>query len=401
MNLSSSASANDLLLNGILSAKEGDTERARFYLEWVLRETSTFDQRSKALYYLSKITQDPKEKIKWVEELLILDPGHPEGRRELAILRGQLASADIVQPDGPLPAPSTAPIAQRKTNCDTCGGKLVFSPDGRALDCERCGIRYPILPDQKTIPQSNDFVVALSQAKGHVAPQPLRSFVCSSCGATFAQSEARLSLTCPYCNTAFVPETNARDWIPPNTILPFRLDADAILPIIRGALATGASAEEMMLRGMFLPVWDFDISGSLTITANDGSGSAFSRWPVVYNHVLVPATHSLPVEALPTEYGIELSSAIPYQPEQLTDRPAEMYTITPADASLIARERILQKEAASVRIPSEGFLNSAELIVNTCCLALLPFWIVHSGSAKIFFHGWTGALAGEQPNHDS
>jgi hypothetical protein len=133
------ASAADLLMNGLIAAKEGDAARTRFYMEWVLRESTTHEQRAKALYYLSKVAQSQEEKIKLLEELLLADPSHPEARRSLAHLR----ESDPAIENNPTEAPATGPLGSRKSHCDQCGSKLVFSPDGKALECERCHIQYP------------------------------------------------------------------------------------------------------------------------------------------------------------------------------------------------------------------------------------------------------------------
>jgi hypothetical protein len=390
VNFDPSGSAHDLLMNGILCAKEGDADRARFYLEWVLRESATSDQRKKALYYLSKIAQGPNEQLAWIEELLIVDPSHPEARRDLAVLRGQLSAADIIDPNEPLPDSSAAPIAKRKTNCDQCGGKLVFSPDGRALDCERCGIRYPQEPVKEAAVQTNDFAVELAQIKGHASPRPMPTFSCLSCGATFGQPEARLSLTCPYCGTAFIPEDNPRDWISPRFILPFQIDEDAALSIARQHRMAGTTSEQLALRGMFFPVWDFEASGQLSVVARDGSGVVLAHWPIGNPHVFVAATGSLPAQAIAQPDPIDFSGAAPYQPQLLADRSAEMYTIAPADASLTARELMLQQEMASHPIPPMGFVNSAGLSILTCSLVLVPFWIGRTSSQTFFINGQTG-----------
>jgi predicted RNA-binding Zn-ribbon protein involved in translation (DUF1610 family) len=395
----------ELLLNGIASAKEGDLKRARFYLEWVLREPCTSDQRVKALYYLGKVAETPQERLQWIEQLLMEDPLHPEARRDLAILRGQISAQGIPDPNRPPAPPPTAPLAKRKTNCDQCGGKLVFSPDGKSLDCERCGLRFPIgSPSDAPVapsappltPAPDDFVVQLAQAKGHVAPPAALSFTCTTCGASFALSEPALSLACPYCGTGFIPEANPRDWVAPYSVLPFQIHQKQASEILRSWWNLAGVSGEDLLRDIFIPIWDFDMTGALQVTMSDGSGTTLSEWPVDYGHILVPGTRSLPAPALTLLGQIDFFGAEPYRPALLTNRLAEMYTIAPADASLTARESVLRREASTHTIHPAGFLNPAQLCTSSCRLILAPFWVARRNAMRAFIHGQSGSIAGDR-----
>ena len=75
--------ARDLLVYGIAAVNANDRDEARFYLEWVLRIDADLDQETEAWYYLSKITDDPVEKRKCLENVLAAYPNHGEARRDL------------------------------------------------------------------------------------------------------------------------------------------------------------------------------------------------------------------------------------------------------------------------------------------------------------------------------
>lgn len=91
-----SDSANDLLTHGVAAARSKDKEEARFYLEWTLRSEPDLEQETEAWYWLSYITDDPKEKRDCLENVLAISPKYPEARRDLAILEGRLKQEDIL-----------------------------------------------------------------------------------------------------------------------------------------------------------------------------------------------------------------------------------------------------------------------------------------------------------------
>ena len=112
-----SSSARDLLVRGIAAAKTKDIDEARFYLEWVLRTDANRQQRIKAWYWLSEISDDPAEKRDLLENILVHEPGHAEARRSRAILDGVIDSSGRPK-DGPvfvLTSTKTSVSARRAT----------------------------------------------------------------------------------------------------------------------------------------------------------------------------------------------------------------------------------------------------------------------------------------------
>ena len=144
--------AADWLLHGVAAAQAGEKEEARDLLEHALIELDVMaevygsndtDAREKAWYWLSRISDDPKQKRDYLENVLASNPTHPDARRELAILEGRLKPEEIVDPDqlNPAVTPAAAPQsdAVRRFVCPQCGGKLSFNPAKQMLACEYCG----------------------------------------------------------------------------------------------------------------------------------------------------------------------------------------------------------------------------------------------------------------------
>lgn len=64
----------DLLVRGIAAAKANSKDEAKFYFEWVLRSDAERDQIKDAWLWLSRLTDDPKEKRERLEQALSYDP---------------------------------------------------------------------------------------------------------------------------------------------------------------------------------------------------------------------------------------------------------------------------------------------------------------------------------------
>lgn len=123
-----------LFVHGVAAAKAGDAQEARSYLERLLRTgEATGEQEAEAWYWLGKLATQPEQSRDYFENVLAVQPFHPEARRELAILDGRLDPAKIVDPDQLLPTNGGPAL------CPECGAPLVFTPDGRERYCERCG----------------------------------------------------------------------------------------------------------------------------------------------------------------------------------------------------------------------------------------------------------------------
>ena len=144
--------AADWLLHGVAAARAGEKDEARDLLEHALIELDVMaevygsndtDAREKAWYWLSRISDDPKQKRDYLENVMASNPTHPEARRELAILEGRLKPEEIVNPDRLNPAVTPAPKSEavRRFVCPQCGGKLSFNPAKQMLACEYCGYR--------------------------------------------------------------------------------------------------------------------------------------------------------------------------------------------------------------------------------------------------------------------
>ena len=83
---------------GASAVRAGDKADARFYLERALNSDPDLEDETQIWYWLSRITDDPAEKRRLLQDVVISEPGHAEARRELAILEGRLNPEAIRDP---------------------------------------------------------------------------------------------------------------------------------------------------------------------------------------------------------------------------------------------------------------------------------------------------------------
>jgi predicted RNA-binding Zn-ribbon protein involved in translation (DUF1610 family) len=416
--------ARDLLVRGIAAAKAHDKDQARFYLEWVLRTDADRQQKIKAWLWLSEVSDDPAEKRDCLENILAREPTNPLARRGLAILRGQLDPAEIIDPNRQSPAlpdASPQPAQAKRFICPGCGGKMTFTPDGGSLTCSYCNRQLTLYQavEEGVMVQEQDFAVALATARGHARPIATRSFSCQTCGVSFMLGPGVLSLTCPYCASAYVIKVSeTRELIPPEGIIPFGMTQLAAYSALQKWLEEKdlrSEAETTPPDGLYLPVWTFDVGGAVQWTGKVLERQhGWTNWvrqtgdyPIFYDDVLVTASHTLSADLAKEVNHFRLNELLPYDPHYLADWPAEIYQISVADSSLAARrqawENARRTAANRAKIGQIGNVtfNSSGIVIESFKLILLPIWVggyrYQGQDYKLVINGQTGNVRGERP----
>jgi predicted RNA-binding Zn-ribbon protein involved in translation (DUF1610 family) len=411
-----SSRVRDLLVRGVAAAKAKEEKEARYYLEWALRLDPSIDQRIEACYWLSEISTDPVEKRNCLEQVLAYQPNHARARRSLAILDGRLNPEEIADPDrlsGREHSPQIT-SAQRFV-CPQCGGRLTYSPDGSALVCDYCELRQQTKVDRQDQGIGfnwRDFTSSLATAEGHVHPVAMDSLECQACSAAFLLAPGALSMTCPYCASVYVAELGAsRQLIPPEGMVPFELSQNEARKKALDWLSTNGFAAQARLaglHGLYLPVWVFRLTGSLTwtyfIEDSYQSERRTGEQGVLSDDILVPASRAIPQVIWKGLNPFNLDQLVPYEASLLAGFPAEIYQIPVADASLESRLHVLEMARWRIRtsLPPKArdlAVDSSHLMVDTFKLILAPVWSSHvhyrGESHPIFMNGQTGVVSGE------
>ncbi|MGA7732533.1 MAG: hypothetical protein WCD37_14835 [Chloroflexia bacterium] len=431
-----SDTARDLLVHGVAAAKGNSREEAQHYLEWVLRTDADLEQQAEAWYWLSRITDDPIPKRDCLENVLAINPRHPEARRDMAILDGRLRPEVMHDPRfGVAPVASSLGIGPGDTQaykCPRCGARMAARGMDGGLLCGFCGYE----PDQPSVPGGQpagdgeqDWVAAIYAVQGHRWQLPReRAFKCGACGATVVMPPSNVSADCPFCGTSYVAQTaDERELLEPTGVVPFAFDAKSAWARIASWLEEqrfapadlDEHATQSLPRPVYLPFWTFDIEGELgwrgwevsTSYGKPGRAPVSGSVPLLYDDILVPGTRSVPEDLLAAlEY--DTKRLVPYSPDLLASWPAEVYSVALADASLVAREYVRRSKrtqgllSTSVSVAGniqDLAIEGAQLSVLSYKLALLPVWIggyIYEGkSYHVLVNGQTAVVEGEVPRN--
>ena len=418
----------DLLVRGVAAAKANEKDQARFYLEWVLRrEDKDREQAVDALLWLSQLTDNPADKRECLENILVLDPAHPLARRGMAILDGRLKPQDVMNPDQPVqpvkPDATPAAFNVRRYICPRCGGKMAYDPKRRSLSCSYCGHQMweyqAVMSGALATVDEQDFFATLPTASAHRWELPTaRTLTCQGCGAAFALLPLQISGACPFCDSPHVVGSNeTRELIQPEGVLPFQFDDNTALQYATRWLKKqpfrpedlDRKAATARPRGVYMPFWTFDMGGELKWHAvYEDDRKVFTRndlYLVSEDDLLIPASHSLPLDLLNKVGDFDTKALVPYSPDLLADWATEIYQLPMSDAALIARQRVVEAAKKHIRDYILGDKNLRELtcstlglIVETFKLVLLPVWMTsyqYSGKRyPVAINGQTGRVAG-------
>ncbi len=433
-----SETVREFLVRGIAAARTNnpkDIDEARYYLKRAINASDAdFDQRAKAWLWLSQLEDDPVKKRDCLENVLAIDPSDPLARRGLAILDGRLKAADVLDAaqlsDAARPIEPAAPAKSnvRRYACPKCGGRMAYHAAKRALTCEYCGnhlTEFQAIQQGALVPEQ-DFTATLPTAKAHRWElATLRVLKCDGCGANFTLSPTQLSGACPFCGSAHLVETpTSLDLIQPEGVLPFQFEAEGARQFVTqwidklkfrpGDLDERAAVS--LPRGVYLPCWTFDLGGQLKWHALIGEQRGRQTvwvprddvYLVYHDDLIVPASHTVSKDLLDDVLEYETQALIPYSIDLLADQAVEIYQVSLADASLVARQRALKLARDYVLHTSlageqvkDFQLNSLGLIVESYKLVLLPLWLTtyryKNEHYRVAVNGQTGHVAGLAP----
>ena len=402
---------NDMVRMGIIHYKAGEFETACNYLERALIAADDHETRFQANLYLSRMVDDPKQKRNYLEEALALDPANAEARRELAILDGKLKVEDIVNPDAlPVQSTETKAVQADRFTCPKCGARMVFDGDGRTLICEYCARNQTL--GSKGVEEEQDFIVAMATGKGHRKPVAMQTFHCQGCGADFLLPPTAKSAVCAYCGSAHVIKGDTRELVEPDSIIPMAFkQREAIRYLVEWVQKNKIEPQGKVQppRGIYLPVWTFDIAGTVpwkaTIYKNKRTVPVSGTHPVFYNDICIPAVRRLSALLSHLLPKYDLQNAPAYDPRYLAGWPAEVYERAMSDASLDARQQAVQQTKQQIKA-QKGHLNdltysASNISILSFKLILIPVWVTEypfdGNNYTVLINGIDGSAHGETP----
>jgi len=402
---------NDLLREGVLHFKSKDYAMARRYFERALSVADDLQTQAQANYFLSQVTDDPAQKRKYLEETLAIDMGHAAARRALAILDGRLKTAELINPDDlPVPVAGTQEATAKRFVCPNCGGRMVYTPDGASLVCENCSSRQKLNTASPGAEQ--DFFVAMANGKGFQKTISAKTFQCQGCGANFLLAPTELSAACAYCGSPHVLVGEAaQELVIPDAIIPMVVDLEyaksQLLQWVKKKLH-GQNERTRPLRGLYLPVWAFNLIGSIPWSGqavrNKRPVPVSGEHPAIYNDVCIPASARLDrlLQELLPDFNLAATPA--YNPGFLAGWPAQVCEKVMSDAALEARSICVHHILRDIR-SQNGELNNllysvSAISVTSYRLILLPVWVTGYSSGKtavrLMINGQNGKVLAEK-----
>lgn len=327
--------------------QEGDLPTARFLLRRALQRD---DQFADAWYLLAQATQDPAERLLYLDKTLAIQPYHDYAWREKGVMEGVIPAQD---------APTIEPVdgavaAESETQaCSLCGGALAFDVAAGALLCAHCGhqVGAPVAGHYHGGYDRLDNAL-LQRRFGFSRAWDIgeRVLVCQNCHAQLTLSGTALSTQCPFCDSAHVlVEDAVGSFEEPDALLPFKLDRAAAARAVHARLAPGLRGDVVRgeLLGVYLPFWAFEGLVSVVIPptamiAEPVLGGAFPVSDVLVGGVERPAQAVL-YELMP----YDLDALVPYDPRFLAQWPAQIYRVDVIQASITGRAYI--KHAARLQ----------------------------------------------------
>ncbi len=413
-----------LLGQGIASVKSGDLDEAFHYLTWVLRTDSAETDQARAWLWLSQVYPDNEDKRFCLEQTLAIDPQNGVARRGLAIVDGRLQQEDVIDPNKLEREVKDTPEAVQAEQfiCPSCAGHMNYAPDGKSLLCEFCHYQQAVGDDGQPIQETQfgygafeqDFTAAIATAKGHLEPIYMRTFQCHGCAVEFVLPPESLSITCPYCGSVYVTETaESNEIMPPHALIPFAISDYEAKKVLRSWFEKHQIAHPRVAPfvGIYLPVWTFDLGGEVRwnglVERDDNWVRISGSHLALCDDVLVPGSNKLPDKLVHGFNGFDLSATTAYDAGYLADWPAERYHLPLAEASLVARKKVLKDlRKHSGKMTGGEYvrdlrLNSLGLAVESFKLLLLPVWVIHyklEGEVyDVVINGQSGVVHGERP----
>ena len=170
--------------------------------------------------------------------------------------------------------------------CINCAGELSYDPVSGELKCAQCSAIVDI-PEQQAIAQKIPFN-ELSQLPA--TKDEYCQLTCHTCGRKHVVLANQTILQCPSCGDANLTKNTSVEYIP-NGIIPFKLNQEMAINSFKQWLKKRKFApnnlkriaKEDKIKGIYLPVYNFDVNTHTTYTGigvetyRDSEGRSHTR----------------------------------------------------------------------------------------------------------------------------
>ena len=413
------------LRDGIYALKNGD----RLLAKRLLDEAALMNSLDARVWvWLSATTDDLEERRSYLERAIAVEPSNVMAKRGLLKLDEKLDNSRII-PEGETYIPQATSVPEdaviKTYTCPNCGAKISFDIHEITLVCQYCGFTQKINDDvtRESVDQVLEAALPTTQAHHWVTNQT--RVTCEQCGVVIILPAGQTADSCPYCGVnRLVSSASLVELIDPQVIGLFKIDADKAAKSIKTWLGKGLFSPDdltarhtgMLLHPAYYPFWLFD--GTLEIPwfcdVNVGSSKA-SIWEAktgsqfeMFDNVVIPGLKKISEHDLARIEPFKLTDLVEFLPDYLAGWVALTYDKPLADASLQAREKVIQKVRPSLpglveptRQKRNFSIGAGKWSGLTYKLALLPIFIgnypFQGKRYRILVNGQTGKVGGEKP----
>ncbi len=256
--------------------------------------------------------------------------------------------------------------------CESCGGIVHFDIRRRGFFCISC--HSPVAVERRKS-QVDEYDFNGYEARER-ASQPLAGLSvseCGSCGGQIQFSQFDVAARCPMCGSPSVRKAMAVSGIPPEGVVPFRIDEHDAAQLFRNWIkkkwfapnSLKKSFQEGILQGMYVPYWTYDADavadysgrGGRTRTRRDKDGNVhtYTDWYPVFGQVArffddlqvcASQKHSGTLTAKAAPYNT-VSGIEPFTPIFLSGYTAERYSLS-GKACFETARRTIESQLSSM-----------------------------------------------------
>jgi DNA-directed RNA polymerase subunit RPC12/RpoP len=142
---------------------------------------------------------------------------------------------------------------------------MKFDIKKQVFACAGCGNEYDLQTLSDTV-KENDFSSYLERERATIPFQGMAVATCQQCGMEISFPDAQFSATCPMCGSTQVAASKQNAGIPPDGVIPFKIDKQDAQQRFRAWVKSRWFApndfknrySEGGLAGLFLPFWTYD-----------------------------------------------------------------------------------------------------------------------------------------------
>ena len=308
-------------------------------------------------------------------------------------------------------------------NCSNCGGKLEFSPKDKGNKCQSCGTVFPITYDYSFNKKS--YTEGIYLKKDEFANE-CKNIKCKSCGASIILSKYQAQTDCPYCGNTSIKETQAKNIMYIDSIIPFAYDKHEAFTKFKSTVRKRFYANKKMfknmtehdIKGAYINAFVFDLNTTnsysgvfkytKTITDNEGNKKTVIKHKAVngiidknFQNITVEANSNIDQADLSDILPYEYASAVAFRPDFMQGYMLEYQDRMLEDCAKIA-EKIIRKNIERELLKKYKCDSIVELTLNISYnekkynYCLLPVYFVNrvykDKKHTVVMNGQTGAV---------